>query len=43
MHKQDEEEPALIQEVFFKQKNKTKQAHSPRARCLLPGHLCEWY
>lgn len=43
MHMQDEEEPALIQ-VFFKiKKTKQKKAHSPRARCLPPGHLCEWY
>lgn len=41
MHMQDEEDPALIQE-FLKQ-TKKKKAHSPRARCLSPGHLCEWY
>lgn len=41
MHMQDEEDPALIQE-FLKQTT-TKKAHSPRARCLPPGHLCEWY
>lgn len=41
MHMQDEEDPALIQE-FLKQ-TKKKEAHSPRARCLPPGHLCEWY